>query len=113
MIIFLLLIRCRTLSSANWFLLHLCFALMATLIIVLLAVEPSKADTKCTAAAVLLHYFLLSAFLWMLMEGLLLYTNIVRMAIGEAALTAAKACWIAWGKLILLYAGHELVPNFH
>lgn len=38
----------------------------------------------CQAIAVLIHYFFLVSFMWMLMEGVVLYIILVRVFVGSA-----------------------------
>lgn len=71
---------------------------MATLILMLVAVGPSDGKFNCMLAAALLHYFMLSTFLWMLMEGVLLYTKIARAGSASINITMKKAAMVAWGE---------------
>jgi hypothetical protein len=57
---------------------NLAFALLIALILFVAAVETAASiPGLCKAVAVLMHYFFLSAFTWMLCEGILLYLLIV------------------------------------
>eukprot|EP00056_Hartaetosiga_gracilis_P011978 m.186575 g.186575 ORF g.186575 m.186575 type:complete len:1754 (-) comp13616_c0_seq1:294-5555(-) len=54
---------------------HICFTLLVAILLFLFGFErnSSMSDNQCTVVGVLLHYFLLSAFCWMLVEGYLYY----------------------------------------
>jgi len=51
--------------------------LAVALVVFVFGVEESQDEAACTAVAVLLHYFLLAAFAWMLVEGYHLYLTFV------------------------------------
>ena len=80
--------------------LNLCVSLIGLLIMVLLAVTPNDGSGRCTAAAMILHYFLISSFLWMLMEGIHMYKrHVYSPAEREGAFHSFwKAALAAWGK---------------
>ena len=48
---------------------HLAFTLGASLIIFVAGIDATGDDTKCQVIAMVLHWFLLAAFAWMLVEG--------------------------------------------
>ncbi|XP_020604101.1 adhesion G-protein coupled receptor D1-like [Orbicella faveolata] len=54
-------------------LLHLCFFLAGSCVLVIIADRARESETYCKLVAVSLHFTLLSAFCWMLCEGILLY----------------------------------------
>ncbi|XP_077183479.1 adhesion G protein-coupled receptor E5 isoform X2 [Paroedura picta] len=58
--------------------LHLCLALFAAHTIFLVGAENTANKTACAIVAGLLHYFFLSAFCWMLLEGVELYLMVVQ-----------------------------------
>ena len=55
---------------------NLCGALALT-IITYFTINKSDDNAYCATSAVLLHYFFLSSILWMLMEGLSIYRDII------------------------------------
>ncbi|XP_070543312.1 adhesion G protein-coupled receptor L2-like [Ptychodera flava] len=57
---------------------NLVFAIGVSLIVFLVGINATENAIACTFIAVFLHYFLLSSFAWMLVEGLYLYTQIVK-----------------------------------
>ena len=60
---------------------HLCINLGLAQLIFVAAVDKTAADSvpvHCQVVAVLLHYFFLVSFMWMLMEGVVLYVVLVR-----------------------------------
>lgn len=59
-------------------LMHLCANLCVALLIFVFGVEATEHETQCTGVAVLLHYFLLTTFCWMLVEGWHLYRTFIR-----------------------------------
>ena len=62
--------------------------------------------TACSAVAVLLHYFLLSSFSWMLIEGALLFVKAV--FIFHRELHPFKVMALGWGKFSeLLLRRHD------
>nr|XP_056704042.1 adhesion G protein-coupled receptor E5 [Euleptes europaea] len=58
--------------------LHLCLALFAAHAIFLVGARNTVNQTACAVVAGLLHYFFLSAFCWMLLEGVELYLMVVQ-----------------------------------
>ncbi|KAH0629622.1 hypothetical protein JD844_011834 [Phrynosoma platyrhinos] len=58
--------------------LHLCLALFAAYVIFLLGAGNRSNMTACAIVAGLLHYFFLSVFCWMLLEGVELYLMVVQ-----------------------------------
>ncbi|XP_057312510.1 uncharacterized protein LOC130654023 isoform X2 [Hydractinia symbiolongicarpus] len=76
----------------------LCFSLLILLIVFLAGVEQTDSDGGCKAVAVLIHYFTLSTFCWMAVEGLNLYRCFVKIfKKGSATKFLKKASLFAWG----------------
>ena len=60
---------------------HLCINLSIAQLVFVAGVTPvgeGGVSPGCRAVAVLLHYFFLTTFMWMLMEGVVLYVVLVR-----------------------------------
>ncbi|XP_075758340.1 adhesion G protein-coupled receptor E5 isoform X2 [Pelodiscus sinensis] len=58
--------------------LHLCLALFVAYAVFLTGMSRTDNEVACAVVAGLLHYFLLTAFCWMCLEGLELYLLVVR-----------------------------------
>ncbi|XP_048347243.1 adhesion G protein-coupled receptor E5 isoform X2 [Sphaerodactylus townsendi] len=58
--------------------LHLCLALFAAHAIFLVGAGNTVNETACAIVAGLMHYFFLSAFCWMLLEGVELYLMVIQ-----------------------------------
>ncbi|CAG5920891.1 unnamed protein product [Menidia menidia] len=57
---------------------NLSFAILVAEIILLISARFEPATSSCKVVAILLHFFFLSAFAWMLVEGLHLYSMVVK-----------------------------------
>ena len=70
----------------NYIHIQLCVTLAIAQIIFVVGIEPRLGEGKlvggvpvgCRLVAVLLHYWFLVSFMWMLMEGVVLYVALVR-----------------------------------
>ena len=82
-------------------LMHLCFALIA-LLIVLLAGFGAKNQQQCQVFSVLTHYFVLASFFWMGVEGVNIYLCVVKVINGKISKFVWKASAVAWGKSVYL-----------
>ncbi|XP_065882715.1 adhesion G protein-coupled receptor L3-like [Dysidea avara] len=84
-------------SLASFVHINLCATLfIAHLLLVLICIISDKAG--CATVAILLHYFFLTSFMWMLMEGLVLYIILVKVY--------AKVNWKLYtGFTLLCYGG--------
>ena len=51
----------------------------------------------CSAIAVLLHYWFLAAFMWMLMEGVVLYVALVRVFVKKQRFYIAGFTIVSYG----------------
>uniref|UniRef100_A0A8D0BBJ9 Adhesion G protein-coupled receptor E5 n=1 Tax=Salvator merianae TaxID=96440 RepID=A0A8D0BBJ9_SALMN len=58
--------------------LHLCLALFVAYVIFLIGVENTGNQKACAVVAGLLHFFFLSVFCWMLLEGVELYLMVIQ-----------------------------------
>lgn len=76
---------------------------MAVLIIFLAGAEKTEPRIGCQVVAALLHYFILSTFFWMAVEGLNLYRNFVKVFSGGASNSRflMNALLFAWGKYLI------------
>ncbi|KAM9194995.1 adhesion G-protein coupled receptor D1 [Dugong dugon] len=57
---------------------NLSFAVLVAQVLLLVSFQFEPGTTPCRILAVLLHYFFLSAFAWMLVEGLHLYSMVIK-----------------------------------
>ena len=65
--------------------------------------------THCQAVAVLLHYFFLVTFMWMLMEGVVLYVALVKVFVKRKKLYMLGFAVTSYG-VPLLYLGALTLP---
>ncbi|KAK3595405.1 hypothetical protein CHS0354_008837 [Potamilus streckersoni] len=56
----------------------LCISMLCYSIIFLVGIKRTEYYVPCIAVSVLIHYFILAAFMWMLMEGVLQYLRFVK-----------------------------------
>ncbi|KAI8502490.1 hypothetical protein Bbelb_200780 [Branchiostoma belcheri] len=79
-------------------LINLCVALLAILITFLAGIDQTDSPIGCTAVAALLHYFLLSALMWMAVEAVMIFLAAV-MVFGHYVSESFiyKAVVVAWG----------------
>ena len=69
----------------------------------------SGVPPHCQAVAVLLHYFFLVSFMWMLMEGVVLYVALVRVFVKRTKLYLLGFTLTSYG-VPLLYLGFLTLP---
>ena len=82
-------------------LLSLCISLLLLLIIFLVGIERTTNQRGCQVVAVLLHYFILTTFLWMGVEAANIYQMFVKVfQMGSQKIFLIRASVIAWGKLL-------------
>ena len=62
-----------------------------------LSLSPPFPQDACSAIAILLHYFFLASFMWMLMEGVVLYVALVRVFIKKQSLYIAGFTIVSYG----------------
>ena len=63
------------------------------------SLPPSLPKVGCQVVAVLLHYFFMVTFMWMLMEGVVLYVALVRVFAKYQARYIAAFTIVSYGKL--------------
>ena len=80
-------------------LLHLCASLLCVLIVFVAGVERGGvSENACRIVAALVHYFLLVAFLWMLIEAYFMYQAFVKVFRDYGDYVMWKCAALAWGK---------------
>ncbi|KAL5020871.1 hypothetical protein ScPMuIL_000026 [Solemya velum] len=94
----------RSLNSERIFVhRNLCTAITAAQVLFLLGVEAVDYKILCSGIALLLHYLYTSVFMWTLVEGIHLYTQVVQVfGTDKARLNYYLVC--GWGIPILLVA---------
>ena len=101
-------LRLQPLPTPALILLNLCVSLAATLVIVLIAVTPGDGKNVCRTAAAFFHYFLLSTFLWMLMEGICVYSRVAEMTtLSLSRGSRLSYIMVSWGESMLSSAFHH------
>ena len=98
----------------NYIHINLCISLAIAQIIFLAGVDktgPPNGDVPihCQVIAVLLHYFFLVSFMWMLMEGVVLYVALVRVFVKHTKRYIIAFTVTSYG-LPLLYIGLLVLP---
>ncbi|XP_046839049.1 uncharacterized protein LOC124433295 [Xenia sp. Carnegie-2017] len=79
-------------------LIQLCVALLCVLVVFIVGIERSRVGRfGCFIVAGLLHYFILSAFLWMLIEARFMYLAFVKVWTQHGEHELLKCSFIAWG----------------
>ena len=101
-------------NMRNFIHINLCISLGIAQIIFVAGVDKSSptgdVPAHCQAIAVLLHYFFLVSFMWMLMEGVVLYVALVKVfAKHEKKLWMLVYAVISYG-LPALYMGALTLP---
>jgi hypothetical protein len=89
----------------NYIHIQLCVTLGIAQIIFVAGVEPRLGEgggvpIGCRSVAVLLHYWFLVSFMWMLMEGVVLYVALVRVFIKYHARYIAAFTIASYGKIV-------------
>ena len=79
-------------------LLGLCLSLSATLLVFVLGVENSSNRNACRVVAAILHYCLLTTFMWNTVEGINLYLYFVKVYNTHVNNFMLKSCFFAVGK---------------
>ncbi|XP_060048700.1 LOW QUALITY PROTEIN: adhesion G-protein coupled receptor D1 [Erinaceus europaeus] len=80
---------------------HLSLAVLVAQVLLLVSFCLQPGSLPCRALAVLLHYFFLSAFAWMLVEGLHLYRLVLK-AFGSEDGKHLCYCGLGWGVPLLI-----------
>ena len=105
MMCFLLIYRNLRKKLAPKILISLCISLMILLVVFLFATEARKITSVkfvCQIIACILHYFMLTTFMWMLVEAVNLYYSFVKIFNGRDKKKFFKwASWASWGMYIL------------
>ena len=102
------------LTMRNYIHINLCITLAIAQIIFVVGVDktgPPNGDVPihCQVIAVLLHYFFLVSFMWMLMEGVVLYLALVRVFVTQKKSYIFIFTIVSYG-LPLLYMGLLTLP---
>ena len=103
----------------NYIHIQLCVSLGIAQIIFVAGIEPRLGEgylvggvpVGCRLVAVLLHYWFLVSFMWMLMEGVVLYVVLVRVFVKYHARYIAAFTIASYGKWSLL--SKRLLPRAH
>ena len=86
-------------QNAAKILLHLCASLLCVLVVFVAGVERSGvSENACRIVAALIHYFLLVAFLWMLIEAYFMYQAFVKVFRDYGDYVMWKCAAIGWGE---------------
>ena len=98
----------------NYIHIHLCINLGIAQLVFVTGVDQSSGDSDsvpihCQAIAVLLHYFFLVSFMWMLMEGVVLYVVLVKVFVKRKRLYMLAFTVASYG-IPLLYLGLLTLP---
>lgn len=81
---------------------NLCIALLAANVLLLIGAVSTEYEVTCKVISVLLHFFYLSAIFWMLVEGLQIYSSIVKVFGGESK--QRYFYFLGWGFPLLYVA---------
>ena len=99
-------------NMRNYIHIHLCISLGIAQLIFVAGVDQSASDhvpIHCQVIAVLLHYFFLVSFMWMLMEGVVLYVVLVRVFVKNKKLYMLAFTIASYG-IPLVYLGLLTLP---
>ena len=94
---------------------NLCINLGIAQLIFVAAIDRTGTDhvpNHCQFVAVLLHYFFLVAFMWMLMEGVVLFVVLVRVFISRTKLYILAFTLTSYGLPLLYLLGLTLPIGF-
>jgi len=84
-------------------LLHLCASLLFVLIVFVAGVERGGvSENACRIVAALIHYFLLVAFLWMLIEAYFMYQAFVKVFRDYGDYVMWKCAAMGWGESFVI-----------
>ncbi|XP_078193904.1 adhesion G-protein coupled receptor D1 isoform X12 [Callithrix jacchus] len=81
---------------------NLSFAVLVAQVLLLISFQLEPGTTPCRVMAVLLHYFFLSAFAWMLVEGLHLYSMVIKV-FGSEDSKLRYYYGMGWGSPLLIW----------
>ena len=96
----------------NYIHIHLCINLIIAQLIFVVGVDHTARDyvpLHCQVIAVLLHYFFLVSFMWMLMEGVVLYVVLVLVFVKHTRYYILAFTLASYG-IPLLYMGLLTFP---
>ena len=96
----------------NYIHIHLCISLGLAQLTFVAGIDQSASDhvpIHCQVVAVLLHYFFLVSFMWMLMEGVVLYVALVRVFVQHKKLYLLAFTVSSYG-VPVLYLGLLSLP---
>ncbi|EGD75306.1 hypothetical protein PTSG_06956 [Salpingoeca rosetta] len=79
---------------------HLCITLAVAMVLLVFGVHGSHDANRCVAVTTSLHFFLLSAFAWMLIEGVHLHNNFVVVFTRATSDTTAHLQYAAFAYLV-------------
>ena len=91
----------------NYIHIQLCVSLGIAQIIFVAGIEPQLGEGQlvpvgCRLVAVLLHYWFLVSFMWMLMEGVVLYVALVRVFVSNHRRYIIFFTTVSYGEALLL-----------
>ena len=98
----------------NYIHINLCISLGIAQLIFVAGVDQSASDhvpIHCKVIAVLLHYFFLVSFMWMLMEGVVLYIILIKVFIADTKRYILAFTMASYG-IPLLYLGITIPLGF-
>ena len=99
-------------NMRNYIHINLCISLGIAQLIFMAGVDQSASDhvpIHCQVIAVLLHYFFLVSFMWMLMEGVVLYIILIKIFISNTKRIVLIFTIASYG-IPLLYLGLLTLP---
>ena len=104
-VVYLAIAKIRTESKTV--LVFLCLTLAIADLLFLLGVDKTESQGGCMALSMLMHFFFLAAFMWMLVEGWLLYrtfTSVFSARFSDKKRMLPRYCLIAYGVPALIVA---------
>lgn len=99
-------------TTAKKVLLGLSSTLLVAMVMFVVAQQPEAGTTGCIGAAAVLHYALLSAFCWMLCEGIQLYLDFV-VLLGSKSHVKKMAAFSAIVPLVAVVANLGVSPDLY
>ncbi|XP_045164914.2 uncharacterized protein LOC123528907 isoform X2 [Mercenaria mercenaria] len=97
--------RCLNREKSGKILMNLCASMLLLNAFFFLGSETSlslSGDGMCKAAAILLHYFLLTTLTWMLVEAINMYQALITVFTKYSGFFMLKRCIFAWGAPALI-----------
>ncbi|KAJ8301740.1 hypothetical protein KUTeg_020727 [Tegillarca granosa] len=88
-------------GRAQQTLFNLALAMLCSWVVFLVGIKQTHSQYGCLIVAALLHYFILSSFMWMLMEAFLQYLTFVKVLGTYVTRYTLKTVIIAWGLPII------------